>query len=92
MFNKELANKAFSFAWDICKKEGRKGGEGDHIWVSLAMGKLCELTVNECIQTIDRTTPPSNSSVITDDWTMGYNQAMIDCVNHIKVHFDLKDI
>jgi hypothetical protein len=45
---RRIAEQAFSFAYVECKKMGRKGGEGDHIWVTLAMGKQYELIVNEC--------------------------------------------
>jgi len=50
---RRIAEQAFSFAYVECKKMGRKGGEGDHIWVSLAMGKQHELIVNECVSKIE---------------------------------------
>ena len=44
---KDLAVQAFVFAYEECKKVGRRGGEGDHLWISLAMGKSAELIVKE---------------------------------------------
>jgi len=43
-----LATEAFEFAYKVCKEEGRKGGSEDHIWTTLAMGKLSELIIQEC--------------------------------------------
>jgi hypothetical protein len=47
--SRKIAEQAFSFAYEECKKVGRTGGDGDHIWVALAMGKQHELIVKECI-------------------------------------------
>lgn len=47
---KELAEQAYAFAYQECKKNDRPGGVGDHIWVTLAMGKLTELVIEECAE------------------------------------------
>ena len=46
---KLIAEQALTYAYEICRKENRPGGDGDHIWVSLVMGKLSELIINECL-------------------------------------------
>jgi len=45
---KRIAEQSFSFAYEACHKAGRKGGDGDHIWVQLAMAKCSQLIVREC--------------------------------------------
>lgn len=47
---KLIAAEALCYAYEICRKENRPGGDGDHIWVSLVMGKLSELIVQECMK------------------------------------------
>ena len=50
---KSIAVEAFDFAYKKCKEMGRDGGNGDHIWVTLVMGKLTHLLVNECAKLAD---------------------------------------
>ena len=50
---KLIAAEALCYAYEICRKENRPGGDGDHIWVSLVMGKLSELIVKECATLVD---------------------------------------
>lgn len=50
---KLIAEQALTYAYEICRKENRPGGDGDHIWVSLVMGKLSELIVKECAALVD---------------------------------------
>ena len=50
---KLIAAEALCYAYEICRKENRPGGDGDHIWVSLVMGKLSELIVKECAALVD---------------------------------------
>ena len=46
-----IAEQALTFAYETCKKEGRKGGAEDHIWLCLYVGKVHELTIQECAYT-----------------------------------------
>jgi|TARA_R110000868_G_scaffold44140_2_gene147762 hypothetical protein len=50
---KNIALQAFEFAYKQCKEMGRDGGNEDHIWVTLVMGKLTHLLVDECAKLAD---------------------------------------
>lgn len=85
---KEIAEESFTYAYSICKKENREGGVGDHIWVTLSMMKAGELIVDHCLESIRVNTPPLEPDCT--EWDRGYDQAMKDCLHHIKEHFGVK--
>jgi len=45
---RELAHRAFEFAYQNCKDVDHKVGSNDTIFVSFAMGRYHELIVQEC--------------------------------------------
>ena len=56
----ELYKEACEFAYDVCAKEGRKGGTSDHIWNTLSTGKFAELIVRECAKVCSEQRNPAN--------------------------------
>jgi len=53
--------------------------------------KFAELIVKECVQTLlDNTPDPFTNEAAEEDWDRGYDQAMRDCVHHIKEHFGVE--
>ena len=49
---KELAEKSFADAYRICKECDHTVGETDSIFVSLAVSKIAELIVQDCVNTL----------------------------------------
>ena len=54
--------------------------------------KFAELIVRECVQTLlDNTPELFTNEAAEEDWDKGYDQAMRDCVHHIKEHFGVEE-
>lgn len=43
-----LAKDSLEFAYRACREAEHKVGDNDHIFMSLVMGRLSDLIVNEC--------------------------------------------
>lgn len=50
---RKIAEEAFTTAYQVCKENGRAGGDGDHIWVSVAIGKAVDLAIQQCCTVVD---------------------------------------
>lgn len=82
---KELMGKTldseFSHTWDTMTYEG----------LLQFSEKFAELIVRECVQTLlDNTPEQFTNEAAEEDWDRGYDQAMRDCVHHIKEHFGVE--
>jgi len=54
--------------------------------------KFAELIVRECVQTLlDNSPELFTNEAAEEDWDKGYDQAMRDCVHHIKEHFGVEE-
>jgi hypothetical protein len=53
--------------------------------------KFAELLVKECTDVIDSNTPCFDLNESRDPWNQGYEQAMMDCIHHLKEHFGIEE-
>jgi len=66
---KALAEKSFADAYRMCKECDHTVGETDSIFVSLAVSKIAELIIQECLNTL---------------YNNGYDDAAVELQKHFK--------
>jgi hypothetical protein len=74
---REMAEQAFSTAYEICEEHGHE--PGSDAWVSYAMATLAELVVHECCEII----------VKTDAVDPGNSDNLLLSIEKIRNHFNI---